>query len=249
MQRCAAITTEFENVPAAALRTLGAHRPVAPARRRGGGLPGPRRREGALRALRRALRAACRDRDRPQQLAAVDDRAAARHPEDRAPGLRRQGPGRAWRDRAELAAAWADAEQRALRAREAAAAGRRDQRDRRARRRRRRRAPPGAAEPAPRRHPRRDHGARARTCDAAAAAAGRSPRRAASPRRSTTSACCASSSSCCSDGSLVANEMAPRPHNSGHYTHRRLRPVAVRPAGAHADRRAAGRAAPALAAR
>ncbi len=30
MQRCAAVTTEFENVPAAALMTLGAHRPVAP---------------------------------------------------------------------------------------------------------------------------------------------------------------------------------------------------------------------------
>jgi 5-(carboxyamino)imidazole ribonucleotide synthase len=30
MQRCAAITTEFENVPAGALVTLGAHRPVAP---------------------------------------------------------------------------------------------------------------------------------------------------------------------------------------------------------------------------
>ena len=30
MQRCAAITTEFENVPARALHTLGAHRPVAP---------------------------------------------------------------------------------------------------------------------------------------------------------------------------------------------------------------------------
>ena len=31
MQRCSAITTEFENVPAAALVTLGSHRPVAPA--------------------------------------------------------------------------------------------------------------------------------------------------------------------------------------------------------------------------
>jgi len=30
MQRCEAITTEFENVPAGALFTLGAHRPVAP---------------------------------------------------------------------------------------------------------------------------------------------------------------------------------------------------------------------------
>ncbi|MCI4440835.1 5-(carboxyamino)imidazole ribonucleotide synthase [Tibeticola sp.] len=33
MQRCSAITTEFENVPAAALHTLGAHRPVAPGAR------------------------------------------------------------------------------------------------------------------------------------------------------------------------------------------------------------------------
>ena len=31
MQRCAAITTEFENVPSPAMFTLGAHRPVAPA--------------------------------------------------------------------------------------------------------------------------------------------------------------------------------------------------------------------------
>ena len=31
MRRCDAITTEFENVPAAALTTLGAHRPTAPA--------------------------------------------------------------------------------------------------------------------------------------------------------------------------------------------------------------------------
>jgi 5-(carboxyamino)imidazole ribonucleotide synthase len=30
MQRCSAITTEFENVPAGAMLTLGAHRPVAP---------------------------------------------------------------------------------------------------------------------------------------------------------------------------------------------------------------------------
>ena len=42
--------------------------------------------------------------------------------------------------------------------------------------------------------------------------------RAAGRRRCTTSACCASSSSCCEDGALVANEMAPRPHNSGHYS-------------------------------
>ena len=34
----------------------------------------------------------------------------------------------------------------------------------------------------------------------------------------TTSACCASNSSCSHDGRLLANEIAPRPHNSGHYT-------------------------------
>ena len=43
-------------------------------------------------------------------------------------------------------------------------------------------------------------------------------RRRASPRRSGMSACSASSSSCSTDGALVANEMAPRPHNSGHYS-------------------------------
>ncbi len=45
---------------------------------------------------------------------------------------------------------------------------------------------------------------------------GRSP--CASPRRCSTSACCASSSSCSPTARLVVNEMAPRPHNSGHYT-------------------------------
>jgi phosphoribosylaminoimidazole carboxylase (NCAIR synthetase) len=42
--RCAAITTEFENVPAPALFTLGQHRPVAPAADRRGHRPGPRSR-------------------------------------------------------------------------------------------------------------------------------------------------------------------------------------------------------------
>ena len=50
------------------------------------------------------------------------------------------------------------------------------------------------------------------------------------------------------DGSLVANEMAPRPHNSGHHTDRLVRRVAVRPAGARDGRPAAGQAAAALAA-
>ena len=112
MQRSAAITTEFENVPAAALATLGAHRPVAPVGRRGRDLPGPRRREGALRALRRALRTAC-GRSRPMNSSrGVGDAPAARHPEDGASRLRRQGPGRASPTVRELAAAWQALERR-----------------------------------------------------------------------------------------------------------------------------------------
>jgi 5-(carboxyamino)imidazole ribonucleotide synthase len=52
MQRCGAITTEFENVPAGAMLTLGAHRPVAPG---ADALQG----EGAFRRLRRSLCAVC----------------------------------------------------------------------------------------------------------------------------------------------------------------------------------------------
>ena len=63
MQRCAAITTEFENVPAPALCTLGAHRPVAPGAERRGDCAGPRRGKGPLRALRRAGGAVRGDRD------------------------------------------------------------------------------------------------------------------------------------------------------------------------------------------
>ena len=37
-------------------------------------------------------------------------------------------------------------------------------------------------------------------------------------RSSTSSACCASSSSSTRDGKLMINELAPRPHNSGHFT-------------------------------
>ena len=47
-ERCAAITTEFENVPAAALARLAQRRPVAPSARGGRGVPGPRRREGGF---------------------------------------------------------------------------------------------------------------------------------------------------------------------------------------------------------
>jgi formate-dependent phosphoribosylglycinamide formyltransferase (GAR transformylase) len=43
------------------------------------------------------------------------------------------------------------------------------------------------------------------------------------------------------DGKLLMNEIAPRPHNSGHYTIDACRTVAIRAAGARALRPAAGR--------
>jgi hypothetical protein len=60
----AAVTTEFENVPGAALRTLAAHAARGARRRRRGRGPGPRGGKGALHPLRRALRALCGDRPR-----------------------------------------------------------------------------------------------------------------------------------------------------------------------------------------
>ena len=215
-----AITTEFENVPAAALRRLARRRPVAPARRRRwrSARTAPREKAHFV-ALRRAVRAACGDRRRGATL-------AARAPTTLLPGILKtarlgyDGKGQARvADARRARRRLARARQRALRAREAAAARRRDERDRRARRATATmRAPAGAAEPAPRRHPRRDAGAgarrRRRRCSSSAVDAARAHRRGAR----TTSACCASSSSCCDDGSLVANEMAPRPHNRGHYS-------------------------------
>ena len=120
--------------------------------------------EGALHPLRRGLRAACRDRDRGA-AACGGRRPAARHPEDRAAGLRRQGPGarrHARRARARLGRPPA----RALRAREAAAAGLRVLGGGGARRRRRHGPPAGAAQPAPRRHPGRHRGRRRRAAGA-----------------------------------------------------------------------------------
>ena len=49
------------------------------------------------------------------------------------------------------------------------------------------------------------------------------------------------------DGALVANEMAPRPHNSGHYSIDACDLSQFDAAGARDDRRAAGRAAAAFA--
>ena len=141
-------------------RTLAAQRPVAPGADAVAIAQDRVAREGALRAP-----AACPARryaviETPAQLAAVADDAAARHPEDRAPGLRRQGPG----PRARRAPNWPRpgtacssvpcvlekmlplaAECSVIVARGADGADG---------------ALPGAAQPAPRRHPGRDRGLR-----------------------------------------------------------------------------------------
>ena len=79
----------------------------------------------------------------------------------------------------------------------------------------------------------RPRGRSPRTAIATASSTSRSCRRASTPalaeraraiatggrrRSSTTAACCASSCSSPRDGALLVNEIAPRPHNSGHYT-------------------------------
>ena len=63
----------------------------------------------------------------------------------------------------------------------------------------------------------------------------------ASPMRSIMSACWASSCSSSKDGPLLVNEIAPRVHNSGHWTQRGLHRQPVRAAHPRRGRLAAGR--------
>ncbi len=105
MQRCAAITTEFENVPAGAMLTLGAHRPVTPA-------------AAALRIAQDRIKekahfVSCGVPCAPyavvsnaQQLAAVDDRLLPGILKTARLGYDGKGQIRV-PDRAALAAAWA----------------------------------------------------------------------------------------------------------------------------------------------
>jgi hypothetical protein len=90
---CSAVTTEFENVPAVIPAQLAACARVTPGRR-GGDLPAPGPREAVVRRSRCALRAVCPGRFAAAAQAAALASAAAGHPEDRQPGLRRQGAGR-----------------------------------------------------------------------------------------------------------------------------------------------------------
>ena len=190
-----AITTEFENVPAPSLEHLAVARPGGAGRGGRGDRAGPHPREGALRALRRRLRALRRDRDRR----AAGGRApttccpASSRPRAWATTARASS---AWRTRAELAAAWDDAggvpcvlekllpldfECSVIVARGADGADG---------------ALPAAAQPAPRRHPGRHRGPCRTTCPSRLAQQRRRRPPGRSPRAWTTSACCASSSSC-----------------------------------------------------
>ena len=148
----------------------------------------------------------------------VDARAAARHPEDGAARLRRQGPagGRLAAPRSpppsRRSAASPACSRSACRSPPRSASSSRAARD-------------GAVVHLPvqdnvhvGRHPRRHARAGARARHAGACRRGDRAAPSGSPRRSITSACCASSSSSSPTARCVANEMAPRPHNSGHYS-------------------------------
>ena len=236
---CAGVTTEFENAPAA-----GARR-ASPTRAAGGSVRRRRRRSPRTASARRRFLAAAGVPvapyaviERAEELAASPDASAARHPEDRAPGLRRQGAGRASPTRAELARPGTTLggvpcvlEQ--LLPLDGEVLG--DRRPRRATA--RSRHYPVRANLPPRRHPRRHRGAR-RPCrrrEAQRAGAERDRR-----RRWTTSACWRRVLRA-RDGRLLVNEMAPRPHNSGHWTLDACVDQPVRAAGARAVRPAARR--------
>ena len=86
-----AITTEFENVPARALASLAGDVPVAPAAE-AVSIAQDRIREKAHFVRCGVACAPYAVIESAEHLAAVGRRTAARHPEDRKPGLRRQGP-------------------------------------------------------------------------------------------------------------------------------------------------------------
>ena len=105
MQRCAAITTEFENVPSGAMFTLGAHRPVAPSAR-SLAIAQDRIREKAHFKACGVPTAPYAVITNEAELAAVDDALLPGILKTARLGYDGKGQVRV-RDRAELAAAWA----------------------------------------------------------------------------------------------------------------------------------------------
>ena len=181
---------------------------------------GPHRREALLRRLRRAVRRAAGAARGSIAAMPTSTRmprcAAARHPEDRAHGLRRQGPGRACATREEVRAAF-DAGRRALPAGKDAAAGLRSVGADRARRRRRVGRSTRSRRTCTRRHPVHDHRARPERVGRLRVAQAQERRCAIVAELGYVGVLCIEFF-VLEDGSLVVNEMAPRPHNSGHYT-------------------------------
>ena len=213
LQRCDAITTEFENVPAPALERLAAQRPVAP----DAAAVAICQDRAAEKAHFERCGVACAPNasiDDATQLAGVD--AALLPGILKTARLGYDGKGqRRVATREELGAAWHELggvpcvlEELVPLAVELSVIV--------ARGRRPRRAPAGAAQPAPRRHPRRHRGAGARRRRAAAAAGDRRGRADAAALDYVGVLCVEFFVQ--SDGTLVANEMAPRPHNAGHYS-------------------------------
>ena len=217
VRRCAAITTEFENVPAPrcdARRAAGRSR-RRPRRWRSARTAPPRRRTSSRCGVR--LRAARADRDAEAARARVDADAAARHPEDRAPRLRRQGPG-ARRRRAtssrrpgtRCSASPCVLEQLLPLAFEISVIVARDA--------------DGACVHLPVQQNLHRDGILAVTAVPAPDVSATGCSSARSTRRAHRASDCDYVGVLCveffvlEDGSLVANEMAPRPHNSGHYS-------------------------------
>ena len=214
---CAAVTTEFENVPAAALERLARHEHRAARRRGRGDRPGPDRREAAF----------CSDSGfatapfRPVALGARSSQAAVAR--SRSPALLKtsrlgyDGKGQApVTDRPS-----APRGVRALRRRALRAGGAADARDRalgRAGAGRRRRASP------PFRWARTGTGtasSRPRSCRPACPSGSptrRGPSRSPVAERMAYVGVLGVELFVANGGRLFVNEMAPRPHNSGHYT-------------------------------
>jgi 5-(carboxyamino)imidazole ribonucleotide synthase len=217
--QCAAVTTEFENVPAASLSRLAQRVFVAP---NAHGVS-----VAQDRIAEKSFFVACAPKSgvmpAPHKVIASERRhrchsrgSAARHPEDRAHGLRRQGPG---------ARAFARGRARRLRfdgpgdlpAGEDAAAGLRGLGADRARRMTANRScirsprtctATASCSPPP---------CRARTCPHECATKAQDAARAIVAELGYVGVLCIEFF-VLADGSLVVNEMAPRPHNSGHYT-------------------------------
>ena len=214
--RCAVVTTEFENPPAEALQRLARDVVVAPPARRRGDRPGPHRREVVPR----------RAPDFPSRPFVALDRRCRPRRRWRARRCRRSSrpPGSATTARANVpvsdpagvAAAWDEL------GRVPCIVERRLSLDARSQRRPRPPAPTAATATYPvaenvhrRRHPRSHR--RAGTGRSGDRRRGTAPRVRRSPRPSTTSGVLAVELFV-SDGQLLVNELAPRPHNSGHWT-------------------------------